>query len=374
MSTSGLTAQRVGSNNHSEIRFLLLRSITMALGLSLLIWLSHSFLGAWAVMLLDPSAEVATFTLEYFRIRIWSAPAVLVTYACVGWCIGLQNSRAAMRILILTNLANILFDLFFVYVLGWQIKGVAWASVIAEYFGLLVSLISVRALSTTLPGVWQFERLFQLTPFLALLRINFFLLVRTLALLSAFAYFARHGAQMGDLVLAANALLLNFQNIMAYALDGFAHGAEARVGRAVGRMDEEASRQALSAAFIWSLLAALGFSLIYLVLGAQFINWMTDQATLQETANEYRFWIVALPLASFVAFLLDGVFTGLARAREMAFSMLAALALFYLSTEIFVPIWSNHGLWFAFLIFTAVRGVLLAAALVSRADFVHLRN
>ncbi len=366
MSTSGLTAQSMGSNNYSEVRLLLLRSVTMAMALSLVIWLAQSFLGAFALTLINPSAEVTTLTLEYFRIRIWSAPAVLVTYACVGWCIGLQNSRAAMRILIATNLANIVLDLLFVNVFGWQIKGVAWASVVAEYFGLIVSLFSVRALSMHLPGKWRFDRLFQLEPYLSLFRINFYLFVRTLALLSAFAYFSYQGAQMGDLILAANALLLNFQNMMAYALDGFAHSAEARVGRAIGRKDGDGLRQAISAAFIWSFAASLGFSLVYLLFGSQFINWMTDQPELQVAAKNHIYWVALLPLASFIAFLLDGVFTGLARATEMAWSMLVALAIFYLLTALLVPAWSNHGLWAAFAIFTSLRGVLLFVSLLFR--------
>ncbi len=360
MGTTGLVAQAHGAHDHEALRLWLGRGLLLAGLIGSALLLLQGPIGRVAISLSGAEGVLAPLTGDYFGVRIWSAPAVLGHYVLLGTFIGMQNSRAPLLLLLAVNGLNIALDLLFVLGLGWGVSGVALASTLAEWFGLLLGLWLMRG---CLGGAWPWGDLLRGRELLRMLRLNLDIFIRTLCLIFAFAFFTRQGAAQGELVLAANAMLMNFQALTAYALDGFAHAAEALVGRALGRKSKRLLRAALRSSLQWSLLFAAAFSLAYLMAGEGIIALLTDIPELREHAALYLPWLVASPLISVWSYWLDGVFIGATRSREMRNAMLAALLLLFLPAWYLLQPLGNHGLWLALMLFMAARGLGLGLLL-----------
>lgn len=360
MATVGLSAQAFGEKNGDELRALLLRGIILALSIALVLLVSQQGLIQLALNLVQPSDRVAGYASEYFSIRIWSAPAALINYVVLGWLLGLQRARVVMLLMVVVNLLNLLLDLFFVLGLGMQVAGVALASVIAEYSGLLLGIWLIHRQLRQHPGRWIKTLIVDRAQFIKLISLNRDIFIRTISLLFVFAFFTTQGARAGDVIVAANAVLFNFQTFMAYVLDGYAHAAEALVGEAVGQRNRQQLQRAVKASLWWSLVSALVFVVIYTLFGQQVIALMTDIQDVKDVASEYLPWLVVMPIVAVWSYLYDGVFIGATRAREMRDAMLTAVLIVYLPVWYVTQPWGNHGLWFAMLCFLAARGVLMA--------------
>ena len=359
MGTTGLVAQAMGRESDSDVQNLLGQSLIIAAMIGVLLITFSTPLINLGLWLLDGSDAATPLAREYAEIRLWSAPAVLANYAILGWFLGQQNSRVTLMILVLTNAINIVLDLWFVVGLGMTSNGVAWASVIADYsalgFGAYLVLRQLKRLS----GHFSRARLLALSAYAALFNINANLFVRTLGLLFVMAFFTAQGARQGDTVLAANAVLLQFIMLTSYALDGFAHAAEALVGRAYGRRDWQELAAIVRRTALFSFWTAGSASLLFALGGNQLVALLTGLEEVRATAALYLPWMVAMPLIAVWSYLFDGVFIGTTAVREMRNSIFIAMA-------IYLPAWwltqglGNHGLWLAFTLFITMRsGVLV---------------
>jgi MATE family multidrug resistance protein len=259
-----------------------------------------------------------------------------------------------------TNLLNVALDLLFVLGLQWGVAGAAWASVIAEWSGALLGLWLARRALRRYAGQVDWPALRRWLSWRPLLAVNRDIFIRTLALQAVFFLITVQGTRLGDATVAANALLLNGLLLTAHALDGLAHAVEALCGHALGARDRDALRRSLIVAGGWSLLASLGFALLFLVAGQGFIRLQTDIASVRETAFAYLPYLALLPLVAVWSYLLDGLFIGATRAREMRDAMLLAVAL-SLPLAWLLQGLGNHGLWLAFLCFMGLRSLCLAA-------------
>jgi MATE family multidrug resistance protein len=361
MGTTGLTAQAFGAEDSDELRASLGRAMVTAVVLAALLLALQGVVVRIALGVVDASPEVESLAGVYFAVRIWSAPATLANYALLGWFIGMQNTRVPLALLLVTNLVNIALDLLFVVGMGMNVDGVALASVIADYAGVAVGLALAAAELKRHPGVWRAARLRDPQRLRQMLTVNHNIFVRTLALIFSFAFFTAQGARQGDVILAANAVLLNFQTFMAYALDGFAHAAEALVGRAMGRAQRADFTSAVRATGQWSGLVAVGFCAIYALAGTHVIALLTDIPEVRRAAAVFLPWAVASPLVSVWSFWFDGIFIGATRAAEMRNTMLASTFGVYLPAWYLLQPLGNHGLWLAFLLFMAARGASMWA-------------
>ena len=357
MGTTGIAAQRFGANDADGMREALGQAGIVALLIAALLLIAHQPLGHFAVQLVAADPDIAHWAYEYFAVRIWSAPATLLNFALIGWFIGLQDARVPFLVMLVINLTNIVLDLIFVVLLGMKVEGVALASVIAEIAGLAVGLVFAARVLRRHGGEWHLPALLQLDRYRGFFSINAQLLVRTLALMFTFAFITAQGARLGGLVLAANAILLNLQHLLSFALDGIAHAAEALVGKAIGARDRAALQQAVKLSLRWSLLIAGGFTLLFIVGGPLFIRIMTDLPDVRATTLQFLPWIIASPLISAWSFLYDGVYVGATRAREMRNIMLISTFLVFLPAWYLLQPLGNHGLWLAFLCFMASRGI-----------------
>ena len=357
MGTTGIAAQRFGAGDNDGLRSSLGQALVIAMLVAASLILLQTPIGALAIRLIGGDAATSAYAHEYFSVRIWSAPGTLANYAIIGWFLGLQNARVPLVIFLTINITNIVLDLVFVLLLGMKVEGVALASVFAEYSGLLVGgFCALRALHTH-PGQWLAEKLFHPREYRAFFAINANLFVRTMALMFAIAYLTAQGARLGGLVLAANAVLLNFQHLASFGLDGLAHAAEALTGKAIGRRSKQAFERSVRLSLKWSLIFAGGIAAVFLLLGPTVIRILTDLEDVRTTAMQFLPWLIISPLVSVWCFLYDGVFVGATRAVEMRNAMLVS------SFLVFVPAWyllqplGNHGLWLAFMIFMASRGI-----------------
>lgn len=357
MGTTGIAAQRYGANDFDGIRVALGQALIVALAIATALILLRAPIGALALSLIGPDARVAGFAEQYFSIRIWSAPATLASYALIGWFLGLQNARVPLIIVLVTNSTNIVLDLVLVIVVGMRVDGVALASVIAEYAGIAVGLAFVCRELGRHKGHWSVSKLTTLREYTAYFSVSGNLFVRTMALAFTIAFITAQGARLGGLILAANAVLMNLQHLLSFALDGFAHAAEALVGKAVGERNREALNRSVALALRWSLIVAAGFSVFFAIAGKWIIAMLTDLPDIRVTSARYLPWLILSPLVAVWSYLYDGVFVGATLAKEMRDIMLIS------AFVVFVPAWyalqsyGNDGLWLAFMCFLASRGI-----------------
>lgn len=361
MSTTGIVAQAHGKQSATEIRTLLVQSIMVGLAIAIFFLLFQKPIINFGLTLLEGSNDVKHYAAVYCYWMIWGAPALMVLFSVNGWLLGMQNAMASLRLGITVNVINIILDIVFVVYLEMDVRGVALATVIAQYLGVVYAFFIVRKQLAGEEGEWLFAEILHLERLQTFMRLNNDIFIRTICLILVFAFFTREGATHGDLTLAANSILMKFYLLMALALDGFNHAAEALVGKAIGARSKALFKNAVGLALKWSLAFGLAFTLFYWLVGEQLINLLTDINDVREIALVYLPWMIVLPLISVWCFLLDGIFIGATRGPEMRNAMLICTFVFFL------PIWyvfqymDNHGLWLAFTIFIAIRGVVLGA-------------
>ncbi|MEM7430608.1 MAG: MATE family efflux transporter [Pseudomonadota bacterium] len=357
MGTTGIAAQRYGADDYDGLRTSLGQALIVAWLIAALLITLQGPIGTFAMQLIGAEPDVEAFAREYFTIRIWSAPGTLANYVLIGWFLGLQNARVPLFIFLTINITNIILDLVFVLGLGMKVDGVALASVIAEYTGLAVGLGFALHTLRGYSGTWPLASIVNVRAYGAFFTVNGNIFVRTMALMFTFAFVTAQGARLGGVFLAANAVLMNIQLLTSFALDGFAHAAEAMVGKAVGERRQDALRRSVQLALKWSVIFATGFVALYALGGPLLIRILTDLDDVRRAAIEYLPWLVISPLVSVWSFLYDGVFVGATRAREMRNIMVVS------TFAVFLPTWylsqdlGNHGLWLAFTLFMASRGI-----------------
>lgn len=357
MGTTGIAAQSFGADDNDGLRASLGQALIVGVIIAVSLIALHVPLGRLALELLGGDVETRAYASEYFSIRIWSAPGTLANFALVGWFIGLQNARVPLFIFLTINLTNIALDLLFVIVFGMKVDGVALASVIAEYSGFAVGAAFAVAALKKRTGLWPLARLTNIAEYAGFFAINANLFLRTTALMFTLSFVTAQSARLGGLVLAANAVLLNFQHLTSFGLDGLAHAAEALVGKAIGQKRRDILEHSVKLTLKWSLIFALGFTVLYLVAGRLIIAVLTDLPDVRETAGRYLPWMIASPLVSVWCFLYDGVYVGATRAKEMRNIMVFSTLFVFLPAWYILTPWGNNGLWLAFLLFMASRGI-----------------
>ena len=361
MGTTGLTAQAFGRADGDELRAGLVRPLLLAVLIAALLLAASPLIVRAASALFQPTPRIGAELEHYLRIRLLGAPAALANMVLLGWLLGLQNARAPMALLIVTNAINMALALLFVLAFGWAVPGVAAATVCAEYGGAGLGLFLARRQLRGLAGAWRWPAILRRSAFRRLAAVNRDIMLRSLCLEAAFLGFTALGSRQGELILAANAVLLNFLTFAAFGLDGFAHAAEAMVGRHVGRGDAAGFRAACRANLALALALAVLFALAFALGGGFAIELMTGLPEVRAAAMIYLPYVAILPLVAVFAFLFDGIFIGATRTAEMRNGMALALAVFLGAVALLMPPLANHGLWLAMLSLMAARGLWLGA-------------
>ncbi|MBU2713483.1 MATE family efflux transporter [Zooshikella harenae] len=362
MGTTGLIAQAYGARDSRSIIRILFQSLILAILIGLLLVFFAKPLFLLSITFFQPSLSVSSEFASYYFVRIYSAPAVLINFALLGWLIGMHKARAPLYLMLLANSLNIVLDVLFVMGFGMTAKGVALATVFADYvsmsFGLylVVRVLRERDIQLDFSGVYYKAGFFQL------LSVNRHLFLRSLSLLFSFAFFTAQGARLGDTVLASNAILINFLLFIANGLDGFAHAAEALTGKAIGEKSKTLFKATVRTTGLWSAIMAMFFFIAFYMGGELIISLLTDIDEIRQEAGYYLPWLIALPLVAVWSYWMDGVFIGLARTDVMQNTTLAATLCFFLPVWYLAKPLGNHGLWLAFYAFSFARSVLMCAS------------
>ena len=360
-STTGLTAQAYGAGNINGALTLLARAILLAVGFgTLLVFLQTPIVSA-TIILITPTPGVETHVRDYIFIRIWGAPAALANIAVLGWLIGLQRVKHALALQAVINGVNIFLDIALAQWLGMEVKGVALATMVSQFVGFGAGVYLIIRIKVGLGANWNVTSTLERQPLLALMAMNRDIFIRSLCVIAAVAMFTIQGAKMGELVLAANGILVLFQAFLSYGLDGFAHAAESLVGSAVGARNRTALRNAVKAATQLALLVSVGYVAIFMLFGDAIIAGITDLPDVRASVRQYFGWVIISPIVSVWAFQLDGIFIGATRAKDMRNAMLISFCIYLVLMFNLLAYLGNHGLWLAFTAFMIVRaGTLMA--------------
>ncbi|WP_303704426.1 MATE family efflux transporter, partial [Celeribacter baekdonensis] len=295
---------------------------------------------------------------SYISIRIWSAPFAIALYGITGWLIAQERTRGVLVLQLWMNGLNIGLDLWFVLGLGWGVQGVATATVLAEVSGAMMGLWLCRD-AFNVPSWRDWARVFDRARLIYMAKVNTDILIRSVLLLAIMVSFTFLGAGFGDRTLAANQILMQFIEITAYALDGFAFSAEAIVGHALGARSRAALRRGALLASFWGLIASGLLALGFAVFGGAIIDTMTTAPEVRIAARAFLPWMVLAPLLGLAAWMLDGIFIGATRTRDMRNMMILSLLAYVIAVVLMIPLFGNHGLWAALMVSYIARGATL---------------
>ena len=358
MGTSGMTSQAYGQKDEAETMRILARSMGVGMLIALVLIILQYPIERIAFTLMKATPEVERLASLYFRICIWGAPAVLGLYSISGWCIGMQNSRFPMYVAITQNIVNILASLVLVYGFGMKIEGVAIGTLVAQYAGLLMAAwLWTSHFKRLLPYI-QLQTLLAKGAIRRFFQVNRDIFFRTLCLVAVTMYFTSAGAAQGEVILAVNTLLMHFFTFFSYIMDGFAYAGEALVGKHLGANDRPALRQMVHQLFVWGIVLSLVFTLVYGIGGKVFLGLITNEQSVITASSAYFYWVLAIPLTGFAAFLYDGIFIGATATRWMLYAMSIATIAFFLIYYGFRGAMGNHALWLAFITYLALRGIV----------------
>lgn len=359
MGTSGLTAQAYGAKDWAECTNMLARALAVALAMGLLL-----------VLLQIPLGEVALWamhgdemTRDYFYARIWAVPAGILLFGFNGWFTGMQNAVIPMATAILVNLIHIGCSFFFAFGLDMGIVGIAYASVLAQYTGVAVSLWLLWAHYRNRLTRIDWRRVLAIEPLKEFFRINRDIMLRTVCNVAVYTFFTAISARMGDKnLLAINTLLMQLFTLFSYMADGFAYAAEALTGRFIGARDPKHLRLCINRSIVWSMVIALLFVGCYLVGWRDLLSLFVDSKTgnakeLIDLAGNYIGWIICIPFFCAVPFALDGIMIGATESRVMRNAMFIASAAFFTLHFSLYPLIGNNALWAAFTLYMLLRGV-----------------
>ncbi len=360
MGTSGITAQAFGAGNFKECTDMLMRALVVSLVLGVAVLLLQRPLGEFALWMMNGNQMVS----DYFYARIWAVPAGIVLFGFNGWYTGMQNAVIPMVIAVIVNVVHIAFAVWFTFGYDMDIVGIAYGSVVAQYVGVILSAILLftryRKLLTRV--VWR-----DVMDSSALRRffvVNRDIMIRTLCIVFVYTFFTAASARMENpILLAVNTLLLQLFTLFSYMNDGFAYAAEALTGRFIGAHQPDALRRCVKGCVAWCLAVSAIFVGVYIVwwrdlLGIFVSAGSADASDIIATAGEYIGWIIVIPLAAAVPFLMDGIMVGATRTKVMRNSMILSTVAYFAIFYGLEWVIGNNALWMAFTLYMFLRGVL----------------
>ncbi len=365
MGTTGLTAQAFGNEDHTEIHLTLVRALLVAAVMGILLIVFQTIIASIGFTLVQTTPEVEEHAKIYFFIRIFDAPATLALYAFQGWFLGMQNARFPLYITLLVNFVNITLNLLFLYGFDMKTDGIALGTLIAQYIGLLYALGLFWIYYQQYTQKLNFPVILNKGALSQFFTVNRDIFIRTLCLIFTFSFFTAQGAAFGEIILAANAILLMLWTILAYGVDGFAFAAESLVGKYTGQIRKNIKiyqeyKHVIRLLFGWGIVLSSIISLVYLFFGKEIIGLFTNNPEVVRVAESFMIWTIIAPVINSVCFIWDGIYIGATRTPAMRNSMLIC------AFAVFIPVYyltlnslGNHALWLAMVMFMIARGVTL---------------
>lgn len=356
MGTSGLTAQSLGRRSFTEAMNVFTRSLVIALTIALLLLVFQRPIFDAANWFMGSSENLRDMVAQYFFVRIWGAPAVLGMYVFKGWFIGMQNSKTPMWIAIQINVVHIILSYVFAFEMDMGIRGVALGTIMGQYSGVISCLVIFLSRYKVVTRYFHFKGSLKMNEMKKFFKINTDILLRTICLSVVFASFTAFSTQMGEDTLAVNTVLLQLFTLFSYIMDGFAYAGEALTGKYYGAGSRPLLKEAIRCVIIWGIIISSLFTVLYTFFLTPIISIFTDVQSIITLADDFRWWVVAVPFAGFLAFVLDGVLIGITQTKIMRNSIFLAAVIFYLIYYTLNPVIGNNALWLAFILYLVGRG------------------
>lgn len=304
--------------------------------------------------LLGAVDEVLPAAVTYMRVRLFGAPALLLTMTAFGALRGLQEMRIPLWIALAVNGLNIVLDALLVFGFGripaLGIAGAAWASVIAQNLGALWAVAAVvRRLgwSRTLPSRHDVGRL---------LRVGGDLFVRTGMLTLFLLLTTRLANQAGPASGAAHQAIRQVWLFTALGMDALALSAQSLVGYFLGAGQLAVARRVARLCALWGVALGAVLGGLMLALQPQVIRWLVPDAAAALFRPAWLVSAVVQPLNA-VAFVTDGVHWGSGDFRFLRNGMLGASGLGALlllagagvggAAAGLTAVWAVTGVWIA---------------------------
>ena len=358
MASTGMTAQAFGKNDSSECGLLLQRSLSIGIIVSIFLLIFQWIFADICFVLIKTSSEVEHLARTYFHIRILAAPATLCLHAFHGVFLGLQNAKYPMILTIVVNFINIVLNIVFVSFLGMKVEGVAFATVIAQYVGLILAVAFFFYRYRILITTWNLKIILTYTKLTRFLSISGDIFIRTLCLVFSLSFFTAKSAGLSDTILAINTILLQYINLMSYAIDGFAFAAESMIGKYKGASDMTNLKRTTFKMFFLAFLFGGAVMVIFLLFGKHLLHLFSDKVPLIESAKPYLVWIIIAPVVNVAAYIWDGIYLGATATKPLRNTMIVSMLIFICAVYLLSP-YGNHGLWGALTVLLIVRGVML---------------
>lgn len=359
VSTSGFSAQALGSQSEQASYLAYLRPVVVALVVSVFFLLLQKPLLEGAFSLYAPEVVVYESAKCYFEILIWGAPFVLLGYVNLGWIMGQKRIKETMILQISMNVLNVLLCFFLALYLDLGVAGVAYATLMAQVYGFFLGFwfISKRL---SLSECLRFkEALFNYEELKKIMGMNADLMIRTMCLLTMTNMFVAQGNRFGIEILAANTILFQIQYIMCYLYDGFSNASSIFTGRAIGAKDHKAYKEAFYISNVMITLLSIALALIMAIAYEPIIRLFTTMEAIIALCNTYVVWLIVFPFSIGIGLVYYGIFTGATYTHPIRNSMIVSLFIFCIAYFTTIPSFGNHGLWFAFILFSIGRSCFL---------------
>ena len=366
MGTTGFVAQAQGAGDAEEVRAIFGRAGLIALAVGTALLLLQLPIGAISFSLLSGDEQVETVASTYFFTRIWGAPATLIIFVIMGVWIGLGESRELLKLQLFLNGTNMVLDIIAAGFLGLGAQGIAIGTVVAEvstcflgFYRLRAHLAHIHSSEGGRRAFWPWHRIREMSRMWALISANIDIMIRTLLLVFAFAYFTNEAAKYGVVALAATHIVLQIMAFTAFFLDGFAYVAEAETGQSYGAKDKKLFNAALYKTTVLAGVTAALLAMLVVLAGGALVELLTDLTDVVVLSKVLLPICAVYVFASFPAFQLDGVFIGTSRTTEMRDASILSVIVFMLAVWALSESLGLAGLWWAMVVFVVARALSL---------------
>ena len=360
MGTVGMVSQALGQNNYQEILNIILRNLLFVLMVSVLIYISQFFILNLSLKIFDLSELTKEFYIQYFKIRIYSAPGELTLYIITGLFVGLQKTKISSLAVGFFSILNIVLSVILVTRFDLNIKGVAYGTL---FSALVTSVIFLTYTFYYLKKFTTIElnitKLLDFKKIKKIFNINFNIFIRTILLTFSFLWFTYLGTQIGENYVAANAILINLVFLSAFILDAYAFSTEGMVGYSLGKKDLKLFKTIVKNSFILSSLTGLFISIIYFFINQYVINLMSDIEEIRKLSASYVIWLILIPFIASFCYQFDGIFIGTSQTKELRNAMIFSVFCYLLISIILTNYLSNTGVWISLCLFMILRAFSL---------------
>ena len=360
MGTVGMVSQALGQNNYQEILNIIIRNLLFVLTVSVLIYISQFFILNLSLKIFDLSELTKEFYIQYFKIRIYSAPGELTLYIITGLFVGLQKTKISSLAVGFFSILNIVLSVILVTKFDLNIKGVAYGTL---FSALATSVIFLTYTFYYLKKFTTIElnitKLLDFKKIKKIFNINFNIFIRTILLTFSFLWFTYLGTQIGENYVAANAILINLVFLSAFILDAYAFSTEGMVGYSLGKKDLKLFKTIVKNSFILSSLTGLFISIIYFFINQYVINLMSDIEEIRKLSSSYVIWLILIPFIASFCYQFDGIFIGTSQTKELRNAMIFSVFFYLLFSIILTNYLSNTGVWISLCLFMILRALSL---------------